>query len=341
MSLSPAITVTLGNLRYTTQVAQVQVELNNLPGVGRFQVTLPPTVELTAVPGDAVELSLEGGEGEELVLTGTVQRVQRGLWSTVVVGVDGGATLAQFRPAATYERQSAKQIIQALAGEVNLSVGRVELEVPLAAYVAHQGRTAAEHIALLAELGGAIAQFDANNALTVVSAAVSQPELALRYGRELLAYSVEERAAPAQQLALIGHGPAGSADAPNALRHSLKGVPDNAPAAGRQTVRRSVALLRSPQVAQRASQAATQQAARLTQQVTAHTFLLPALRPGTVLEVQDLPDGLASGAWLLTRVQHWLDPLHGGSTTFEGVTVAPAGLLDGLLGSALSALGGL
>jgi hypothetical protein len=339
MSLSPAVTVTLGNLRYTTQVAQVQVELNSLPGVGRFYVTLPDAVEMPAVPGDEVALSLDGGEGEELVLTGTVQQVQRGLWSTTVVGVDGGATLAKFRPAATYERQSAQQIIQALAREVNLSLGTVALEVPLAAYVASQQRSAAEHIAQLAALGGAIACFDADNALNIVSATISQPELALRYGRELLSYSVQTGAELSQEVALIGNGPAGSAAAPNALQPSLKSIPDNAPAAGLKAVRRSMALLRSPQVAQSASQAATQQAAQLTQQVTAQTFLLPALRPGTVLEVQDLPDGLSPGAWRLTRVQHRLDPLLGGFTLFEGVTVA--GLLGSLLGSALSALGGL
>ncbi len=49
--------------------------------------------------------------------------------------------------------------------------------------------------------------------------------------------------------------------------------------------------------------------------------------------MQDLPDGLSSGPWTLTRVLHRLDAGRGGSTTLEARAAGGGGLL--------SAIGGL
>jgi len=49
---------------------------------------------------------------------------------------------------------------------------------------------------------------------------------------------------------------------------------------------------------------------------------------------------LSAGPWLVTRVSHVLDVRGGGRTHFEGES-ASAFSLDGLLGAALSAVGGL
>ena len=65
-------------------------------------------------------------------------------------------------------------------------------------------------------------------------------------------------------------------------------------------------------------------------------WLLPALRPGELVEVQDLPDGISGGPWLVTHVQHRVGPM-GATTRFDAVSGEGGGLLAGLLG----ALGGL
>jgi hypothetical protein len=59
-----------------------------------------------------------------------------------------------------------------------------------------------------------------------------------------------------------------------------------------------------------------------------------------VVEVQELPDGLAGGPWLLTHVVHRLRPGAGGTTSFEGESAGAGGAAD-LLAGALSAAGGL
>ena len=81
-------------------------------------------------------------------------------------------------------------MIRALAADAGADIGRIDVDVSLAAYVAHQGRTGAEHVAALAALGGAFAAFDADGALTVASPP-SAADLALRHGRELVACEVD------------------------------------------------------------------------------------------------------------------------------------------------------
>ena len=65
-------------------------------------------------------------------------------------------------------------------------------------------------------------------------------------------------------------------------------------------------------------------------------WLQPGLRPGTVIEVQDLPGSLSGGPWLITRVHHVLAPEAGGTTTLDAV--AGGSSLDSLLGAALFCL---
>jgi hypothetical protein len=64
------------------------------------------------------------------------------------------------------------------------------------------------------------------------------------------------------------------------------------------------------------------------------TLLKPQLRPGSVVELQDLPDKLAVGSVCLTSVRHRLSPER--ATTSSRFREA-GGDLGGLLGS----LGGL
>lgn len=339
MSLRPAATVVLGNLRYDAQLAAVSASLALLPGVNTFEATLPAGVKLTASTGDTASLELDGGEGAEAVLTGKIRRFHRRLMETVATGTDGGTELAAFRPRATYEKLSAADIIQSLASEAGVAVDAVDIDLPLPAYVAHQNRTAAEHIALLARLGGAMAIFDSQGKLQV-KPLPSEPEIALLHGREIIACEVRQHSAPSARRFVIGSGPAGSPSAPNALRPSAGFLPDDAPSAGADAIRTPSPLLRTPSAARTASAAASAVAQAEASRLSAHCFLLPALRPGQVAQIQSLPEGLPDGPWLITRVEHRFDPAVGGTTLFEGRLGVSSGGFD-LLGSALSAVGSL
>jgi hypothetical protein len=338
VSLAPAAAVTLGELRYDAHVEAIRVDLRMLPGLNVCAVTLPAAARVDAGPGDAAVIDLDGGEGSETVLTGSVRAVHARLRTTRVVTADGSADLAALRPAATYERQDARAVIRALASDAGADLGRLDVDLELAAYVADQGRTAAEHVAALAELAGAVASFDADGAL-IAAAPAAAAEIALRHGRELVACEVGDRPGPAATPVPVGFGPAGSPQAAGALRHTVDVVPSSAPAAGPDALRVSAAVLRSPGVAGSAGRAASQRHAAEGRRLRARAFLLPTLRPGAVLDVQDLPDRLQGGPWLVTAVSHHLAPREGGTTTFEAR--AASGGAGGLLGGALGAVGGL
>jgi phage protein D len=139
---------------------------------------------------------------------------------------------------------------------------------------------------------------------------------------------------------MIGFGGAGSASAPDALRPSVDALPADAPAPGMAAIWTPAPALRVPKAAATASAGADASAGANARRVRARCTLLPKLRPGTVIEVQDVPDGLSGGSWIVTRVTHRLRPGQGGITIFEGIS-GEGGGLGALLASALAAIGSL
>lgn len=339
MSLTPAVTVTLGNLRYDAHTFDAVARLALLPGTNTLSVILSSEVEIDASVGDTGSLEMDGGEGAQTIVTGKVCAFHRGLQATRISVADAGADLGRFRPCATYERQNAQDVIRALADEVCVEVGTLDLDLPMAAYVAHQRRTAAEHIVYLTGLAGGVARVGGDGCLQVTPWPTGQPEVALLYGREIIEYEVQEQPGLQVRRTMVGNGPAGNADAPDALRHTADVLPGDAPAPGSDALWTAAPVLRTPSAAVAASQVAEQRAAAGECRVRARCFLMPGLRPGVVIEVQELPEGVSGGPWMLTHVTHRLRPGTGGITVFEGIS---AGAGSGsLLEAAVSAVGGL
>jgi hypothetical protein len=339
MSLSPTCTVTLGNLKYDSHVSGLVASLTLLPGVNQARLTLPDGVPVEAAPGDPAIIELDGGEGAQTVLTGKIQGLFHHLLGVEVWVADGGAALAGFHSAATYEKQSAKDIVTALASEAGVDVGALDMDLRLSAYAASQRRSAAEHIAYLADLDGRLAFFDGDGALQVRPRPSGPADLALLFGREIIACQARQLPAPSPRRMLLGSGPAGAADAPDALRPSLEPLPSDAPNPGKEAIWRAAAILRTPQAANAASQAADQAMAAHTSQIACRAFLLPQLRPGLVVEIQELPGAVGeNGPWLLRRVTFRLNPRDGATTFFEGETAGASNLLGSLLATVGSLL---
>jgi len=338
MSLTPALSATFGNLRYDTQAVACSACLDLLPRGSSFRLLLPAGVRFEAVAGDDAELTLDGGEGAATVLRGTVRHVRRTVDGIEVEAADAGAALAAYRPSASFDKPTAAQVIRKLAADSAVDIGRIEVDLDLPAYIAHPGRQAAEHVAALALLGGAYACTGDDGRLQVLPLPEGPADSALRYGRELLHYEVAVENPPSPQRWAIGAGPAGSASAPDALRPTPDALPASAAAGGPGVWRQPTPLLRTARAADTASQALSSAASAT--RLVAEGFLMPALRPGQVIEVQDLPDGLSGGPWFLTRVEHELHQGQG-RTRLEARSAAPPTGLGGLLGAAAAAIGGL
>ena len=82
MSLRPAASLTLGQLRYDTQVVTVTVSLAALPEPNHARAVLPAGVRFEAAPGDPGSLALTGLDltsgDSATVLTGVVRRCAGG-----------------------------------------------------------------------------------------------------------------------------------------------------------------------------------------------------------------------------------------------------------------------
>lgn len=341
MSLAAqSISVTLGNLLYDTHVASLSVDLGVLPAVNHAHCVFPLDVPVEAAPGDEAALELDIGDGATKILTGQVETVTRLFSGTRVTIADAGAKLAGLRPSATYQSQTLRATITALANEAGVSMGRVALAAPtqFPNYVCHQQRTITEHIKELARIGNGMAVVDEDGKLSILSRTPGPADSALRYGREFLEYEMRDTPVPSSRV-LVGNGPAGAAADPNVFRHStepLTGGGDD-PSPGNLWDPRP-ALRTGDLVRQANTEINTRRNAR-TKQLKANCWLVPTLRPGAVLEIQDLPGPLSKGPWLITEVTHSIDMNAGSRTRFSGVYAG--GDLAGLLSSAAGLIGGL
>lgn len=341
MSRTIGVVATLGGRRYDTHAALVRVGLALLPAPNRALVLLPAVADAPE-PGDDAKLELDDGDGLQTVLTGHVAGV-RGDEDTVAVTLaDAGALLAATRPGSTADRQDAGAVVRSIAAAAGVDIGDLALDLGLATYVAGQRRTGAEHVALLAGLGGCLARVDADGRLAVITRPGGPPDVALRWGREISSYQVTRMPAAAFRTVPVGSGSAGSADADGALRPSTSPRRGDAGGPAADTVLEPVPLLRSPTAVASADSAATQSSAAAALRLQATSWLQPQLRPGVVVEVSGAPDGLNGGPWLVAAVTHELDPRSGGSTRLLAQTAGadvPGG--SGLLATAAGAVGGL
>lgn len=340
--LLPRCTVTLRSQRWDSQVLGLEVLLAAAPLLGTATVRLPAESPVDAAPDDPAVIELDSGESSATVFTGTVASVRRELGGTVVTATDAAGALARFRPATTYERVSAGTVIRSLASDSGVDIGDLDDGVDLAFYVADPTRTALDHVARLAGWSGALARVDAGGALVATAVGATQADRALKYGREVLAVQQTSRSGPINAFTVAGEAAAGSTSAPEALRPTSDFFAGNRPAGPDGTHRwRFEPALRTTGAAGTAG-AATQWFYRASRRLgTLTAFLQPSLRPGSVIEIAELPDPLGTGPFWLDRVRHRLSPagayttarLCAGGPAFDpaaALTGAAAGLLSGL-----------
>jgi hypothetical protein len=336
--LSFGATATIGSLRYTGGIAAIRITLAIGPGVGSARISIPRDLRVDAKPGDDVTIALTGESREEVTaFTGSVSAVHRALDQTVVLCGDACAALAAIRTGSTFEQQDARAIANALAREAGVGTGTVDLDLDLACYVADQGRTALEHLTVLAGWSGAFVTAAADGTVVVRKFPSPPADTALRYGREIAELGLTANASAAEVI-WTGNGPAGNGSDPRAQLQSTGTLPDGAAGPAARTIRVAAPALRTPSVTASANQAYASHngAARLT----AKCWLVPGLRAGTAVEIADAPTPESTGPWLVTRVVHTVGPGPAGRTTFDAVSMATAGG-GGLLDLVAGAVGSL
>jgi hypothetical protein len=334
--LSPAYELTIGEQRWTQQALAIELSLAAGPRLDRLIVRFPAAAPLSTAPDDPVSLSLDGGEGSEPVFTGVVTSLRRSLDDIVVTAIDALGQLARYRPSTTFQETTAASVIRSLAEDIGVPVGDLADGVMLPFYAADPSTTAADHATRLATWSGALLSVAGDGGLTAAIIDTTEASLALRYGRELTAFSVDDNPDP-DAVTVAGESGAGSSDAPQALRLTadfFAGNRPDGPSAG--NLWRFEPALRTADAAGTAG-AAVQRNLRSAQKGGRFAaFLEPKLRPGIVFQVADLPDGLDPGPCWIERVRHAIGP-DGASTTARfmkgGDSFNPLALLGSLVGA--------
>ena len=328
----------LGELAYDQHSVALCLRRGILPIVDRLDVTLPRDVRFEATFGDPVALKLDGGEGESLVFTGKVSAIRRGLRDLRVSACNGGFDLARYRPSLAIEQVSVGDIVKRLCGDVELDCGVVDDGPKLALYVADGRATALDEITRLARHLGAIAAVDGENKLhcTSISAGAGARDLALRYGREILAVELERLAPDTAELVVVGEG-AGASGSPKALWPIADFYQGQRTEPGPGAKGRAEPELRTVDDAKAASAAWTQRRAMGEQRVRLNAWLIPELAPGARIEIQELPESIDLSALRVRQVVHRVDARRG---AFSQVW-ASEDVGSDLLGQLLGAIGGL
>ena len=334
--LLPGYALTLGSQRWTKQALRIVVTLELAPRVDTLNVWLPIAAPISADRGDSVEFTINSGEKEEIVFTGEIDSIRRDFDGLRVSCVNAGGVLSRFRPAETYENVSASTVISNLLDTVGIDAGAIENGPDLAFYVADPSRTAWEHIARVATWGGAMVRVSASNSVEASVIDASHAEVALLYGREIIALHANKRAAATDAFVVVGEAGAGDTGSADVLRPStdcFAGNRPDGPALGKRW--RFEPALRTAKSAGAAGAAIQRQYTSSLDAGNFQAFLQPQLRCGSVVEIQQLPDGLLSGPIWLTRVEHELGA--GAATTrvrFQqgGDSFDPSALLGSLAG---------
>lgn len=339
--LNPAYSLQMGTQLWKEQALQIELALNPAPLIDTMTVKLPAAAPLQADIDDDVELTLNNGETEEKVFTGIVQAIRRGFSTIEVRAINAGGLLSRYCPAVTYENVTTATVTRNLCADAGVSTGSLETGSELTFYVADPTRTAWQHIHRVCSWSGMLVSVSAENEVESKVVNATQADVALRFGREILDFGRTRSAAQIETFVVSGESGVGVASSPDAHRPITDFFAGNRPDPPSPTVTWTwFPALRTTSAAATAGAARKRTYTSSADRGVFTAFLQPKLRPGVVLELQDLPSGLTDGPVWIHSVRHVVSA-SGALTRVEyfkgGDSFDPLALLGSLAG----AIGGL
>lgn len=336
--LAVRIALTIGSRLYDQQAIAFRLRRTQLPALDRLELLLPAAVVFDAAPGEDCSLEVDGGDGAATVFTGALTQVERSVTGLRLTAHNGGLRLARFRPAAALEQMTAGEVIQSLCGDVDVSVAHVVDGPTLALHVMDGRGTAADEIARLALDAGAQGAFGGDGELYVTEEGGPAGEMALRYGRELIAIETSGILDGHPAITVIGEG-GGSPTSPEGRWVITDFSSGSAPAAGVSDRIVPLPEIRTTDDAQTAAAALTQRRTVALSPVKLTMWLNPKIEPGMRLELADMPASLPLGECRVSQLVSTCVP-GGPSVTEVWASGQTAGASD-LLGSLVGAIGDL
>ncbi len=336
--LNASITLTLGDRLYDKHCVAMRLRRTQLSALDRLELLLPASATFEAVPGDDCLMKMNGGEGNTPVFSGKITQVRRSFSGLFIEAHNGGFALARYRPAVAFEQQRIGDVIGNLCADADVEIAS-NVDGPVMALYAADGRaTAAQEIARLAFMAGASGAFDEEGRLHVSEDGGPSGELALKYGREIMAGDTANSLADETSVTVVGEG-GGAPDSGQArwiIVDFLSGGGSEPGPDARRLVRPE---LRTQEDAELAAAAFAQRRAAGESQVRLRTWLHPGLHPGMRIEFDSMPESMPlqecrvrqvisealPGKAMTTDV--WATGQVGGASDFSGLASALGGLL--------------
>lgn len=324
--LNVQVQIQLGSERYDRHAIALRVRRGQLPVLDRAEIELPAAITLRAGLGDPAVVQLDGGEGSETVLRGTITGLTRTLHGVRVVVHGGALALASYRPALTLERVSVGSAIKRLCSDAAVSVSSIDDGPELSLYAADGRATALEEVARLAQLMSVHAVFDHDNSLGATQQ--DNGELALRYGRELLSLEATSLAPDANTRDVIGEG-AAAPSSPQGRLVIADFLAGSGSPPGPGVRRRAEPLLRTPDDTRAAASGWQARVDDAAAPLRLRSWLLPKLAPRMRVELHDLPSHFGVTECRVRQVVHEVSA-RGAHSAIWAAAVSSGGL-GGLL----------
>jgi hypothetical protein len=336
--LTVTVALTLGSKLYDQQAIAFRLRRTQLPALDRLEVLLPAAVEFDASPGDDCSLEIDGGDGAATVFTGVLTQSHRSFDGLRLTAHNGGLQLARFRPAAAFAQMTVGEVIESLCADAGVTVADV-VDGPTLALLALDGRsTASDEIARLALVAGAVGAFSGSGELHVTEEGGPAGELALRYGREIIAAESTATLNGLPSIAVVGDGGGGPAS-PEGRWVIADFSAGAAPSPGVSDRVVAIPDVRTTDDAGTAAAALTQRRSVALSPVRLRLWMNPKIEPGMRLELADMPDSLPLGECRVGQLVTTCVP-GGPMITDVWASGQTAGASD-LLGSLAGAVGGL
>lgn len=332
--LKPTYAVTLGSFRLASDhlapLVALRVDRAKNAGADWATVTIGRAQAASVSAGDPATVELGWDGDTTLVFTGQVEAVTQEVAGTTVTAAGNQMKLMRARSDRTFTRQSAGQVVSALAGDAGVETDTVEDGIELPAYHVDSARRGWEHCLGLARRCGFDCYANADGTLVFAPFTTVVADETFRYRAEVLSASLQ-RWRPGGGVTVVPESPAsGQGDDTSAWL-----VKDPSPYQGQAgdtaTLVLSDPLLRTKDAAD--SAAAGLVAFQQRQVVTGDVELMgdPGVTLGQAIALSEMPDDSWNDTYQVVAVRHSLDGRRG-FRTVAGLGGMPGGPL-GALGS--------
>lgn len=323
MLLHPAYKLTIGDkIVDTTDEPQastavsIDVALDLAVPADSFTLVLGQVGGFQPQRDDDAKIEL-GFADDELtqVMVGKVLSVDEGLTTRRILGQGPMRLLLASSLAETFLNMSAGDIVQRLAQEVGLTVGRAEPGITFPAYVVDSRRSLYRHLCDLAELCGFDLYVNSDGELVFAPFQRGNAIHIFDYGKQILELEFEQRPPLAGQVQVWGES-AGGDQGENSWAWlakdfgNLKGVGGEA----QPVLLLERSAVRTGEAARAAAEAAFTRLERQRLRGSLLSTGQPQVKLGDAVELRRLPQASFDGTYQVRSVRHRLDKTRGFTT---------------------------